>query len=37
MKWNGRYITLFGSNIEGNELHNFMTILILDPYFKINC
>ena len=37
MKLNGRYVTLFGSNIEGNELNNFMTILIVDLYFKINC
>ena len=35
MKLNGRYVTLFWSNIEGNELNNFMTILILDPYFKV--
>ena len=33
---NGMYVTLFGSNIKGNELNYFMTILLLDPYFKIN-
>ena len=27
---------LFGSNIEGMKLNNFMTILLLDLYFKIN-
>ena len=27
---------LFGSNIEKMEWNHFMTILLLDPYFKIN-
>ena len=27
---------LFGSSIEGNEWNHFMTILLLDFYFKIN-
>ena len=26
---------MFGSNIEGMEWNQFMTILLLDPYFKI--
>ena len=29
-------VALFGSNIEGNEQNYFITILLLDPYFKIN-
>ena len=34
MKVNGRYVILFGSNMEGMKW-NHMTILLLDPYFKI--
>ena len=26
---------MFGSNMEGMEWNDFMTILLLDPYFKI--
>ena len=26
---------MFGSNMEGMEWNHFMTILLLDPYFKI--
>ena len=26
---------MFGSNIEGNKWNHFMTILLLDSYFKI--
>ena len=33
---NGMQVILFGSNMEGMELNHFMTILLLDPYFKIN-
>ena len=29
-------VILFGSNMERMELNHFMTILLLDPYFKIN-
>ena len=32
---NGMEIILFGSNMEGMELNYFMTILLLNPYFKI--
>ena len=32
---NGMKVILFGSNIEGMEWNQFMTILLLDPYFKI--
>ena len=35
MKMNGMQVILFGSNIEGMECNYFMTILLLDPYFKI--
>ena len=28
---------MFGSNIKGMEWNYFITILLLDPYFKINC
>ena len=34
MKMN-RIVILFESNIEGMEWNHFMTILLLDPYFKI--
>ena len=27
---------MFGNNIERMEWNHFMTILLLDPYFKIN-
>ena len=30
------WVTLFRSNIKGNEWNYSMTILLLDPYFKIN-
>ena len=30
------FVILFGSNMVGMELDNFMTILLLNPYFKIN-
>ena len=33
-KWN--VSNLVGSNIEEMEWNYFMTILLLDPYFKIN-
>ena len=33
---NRMYITLFRSKIKGNEYNYFMTILLLDLYFKIN-
>ena len=36
MQMNGMWVILFGSNIEGKEFNHFMTILLLDPYFKIN-
>ena len=32
---NGMEIILFGSNMEGMELNYFMTILLLNHYFKI--
>ena len=32
---NGMWVILFGSNIEGMEWNHFMTILLLDYYFKI--
>ena len=35
MKMNGMQVILFGNNIEGMECNYFMTILLLDPYFKI--
>ena len=43
MEWNRMYLSkgkewngiLFGSNMEGMELNLFMTILLLDSYFKI--
>ena len=28
---------LVGEQLEGMEWNHFMTILLLDPYFKINC
>ena len=36
MKMNKRQITLYGSNIEGNELNPFMTIFLVEPYLKNN-
>ena len=30
------FVILFGSNMVGMELDHFMTILLLNPYFKIN-
>ena len=46
MEWNGfsremngvecNLKILFGSNMEGMEWNHFITILLLDPYFKIN-
>ena len=36
MKMNGTEVILFGSNMERMEWNHFMTILQLDPYFKIN-
>ena len=36
MKMNRMQVILFGSNIEGMEWNHFMTILLLDSYFKIN-
>ena len=35
MKMNGIWVILFGSNMEEMEWNHFMTILLLDPYFKI--
>ena len=35
MKMNGMYVILFGSNMEGIKWNYFMTILLLDLYFKI--
>ena len=35
MKMNGMQVILFGSNMEGMEWNHFITILLLDPYFKI--
>ena len=36
-KWNEWNVSNFiWSNIEGKEWNNFMTILLLDPYLKIN-
>ena len=35
MKMNGIYVILFGSNMEGMKLNHFMTIILLDPSFKI--
>ena len=35
IEWNERQVTLFGSNIKRNEWNHFMTIVLLDPYFKI--
>ena len=32
---NGMKIILFGSNMERMKQNHFMTILLLDPYFKI--
>ena len=32
---NGMKVILFESNIEGMKWSHFMTILLLDPYFKI--
>ena len=32
----GILVILFGSNMEGVKWNHFMTILPLDPYFKIN-
>ena len=34
-KWMEFKVILFGSNMEGMEWNHFMTILLLDPYFKI--
>ena len=36
IKMNGMQVILFGSDMEEMELNHFMTILLLDPYFKIN-
>ena len=33
---NGILVILFRSNIEEMEWNHFITILLLDPYFKIN-
>ena len=30
------FVILFGSNMVGMEWNDFMTILLLNPYFKIN-
>ena len=30
------FVILFGSNMVGMEWNHFMTILLLNPYFKIN-
>ena len=35
MKMNGMEVILFGSNMERMEWNHFITILLLDPYFKI--
>ena len=35
MEMNGTEVILFGSNMERMEWNHFMTILLLDPYFKI--
>ena len=35
MKMNGMQVILFESNMEGMEWSPFMTILLLDNYFKI--
>ena len=32
---NGMEVILFGSNMERMEWNHFITILLLDPYFKI--
>ena len=36
MEINGMLIILFRSNMEEIEWNHFITILLLDPYFKIN-
>ena len=35
MKINGMYVSLFGNNKEWMKWNHFMTILLLDSYFKI--
>ena len=35
IKMNRMLVVLFGSNIERMEWNHFMTILLLEPYFKI--
>ena len=37
MKMNGMKVILFGKNIKRIKWNHFMTILLLDHYFKINC
>ena len=34
-KWMECKVILFGSKMEGKEWNYFITILLLDPYFKI--
>ena len=36
MKMNGMQVILFGSNMKGIEWNHFITILLLNLYFKIN-